>query len=287
MLISLIMAVCIVVCFTFNIFAFNIAVADENPEIIIDGRDNEFAWMDSTRVSLSDNSDIADSATMGTLQYKNKIYGSILFEGVNEGELNLFIKITLNYEKNSAYIVFVPKENAVYSTGNSYISVEGSSGGDEFGYYIEFAFTAERDVFSNGDSLCLEVGCGLTNGLEDYENVQGFSFNKSYDCFVGSEVISSPSSSGSSNKKPSSSNKTTTTTTKKSTTTQSTTSTESYAYSDITPHEAAYDIYQNEIMVAVMMSIAIVSVVISACFTRAPKKDEPENVYDEDDKECD
>lgn len=286
MVISCIVAVCIALCFTFNVFAFNISIARQNPEIIIDGYDNEFAWMDSTKVSISDDSGAVDKATMGTLQYQNKVYCSLLFEGVNEGELNLFIKVNLRYKKNSSYIVFVPKANEVYSVGDSYISVEGVSRGDEFSYYVEFAFTAERDVFSSGDSVSFEVGYGLTNELDDYENIQGFYFYKSYDCFVGSEVTKPQSSSSSSNKKPSSTNKTTTTT-KKSTTTQTSTSSEAVRYTEYPLYQSDRNIYQNEVLVAVMMSVAIVSVVISACFTRAPKKDEPENVYDEDDKECD
>ncbi|MBR5273100.1 MAG: hypothetical protein IKU25_06895 [Clostridia bacterium] len=281
---SVFIALICCICFTFNVSAFDITTTVENPQIVIDGYDNEGAWIDAERVVLSSGSFGVNDALIGSLHYQNKIYGMVLFDDVIADDANLVVKINFRYKKNNIYIVFAPKDNVVLCSENSYLLADGASSKNEKGYCVEFAITAEYDVFNKGDFIQFEISYGMMSGITDYENMYGFSFSKTYDCYVDGQLHENPSHSGSSsNKKPSSSNnsKDDENDDIKPTTATSITQSET-AFID--PHSRT--IYENEILMTVMMSITIVAVVISLCFRRRLKKDD--NLpYDEDDKECD
>ena len=269
-------------CFTFNAFGANIAMVAENPQITIDGRDNESAWMGSNKVIFEAVPEIGGMSTVDMLQYKNAVYGAINFKTHLEDSIDFVLRVDFHYKKNSVYMLFIMREqNVIYGDGK--LAMEGMCQETKEGYCAEFSFSIDNNSFAYGDLVKIEVKYGIINEVDNYENVHGFMGSEQYDFYIGSQLVETPSSEKTT--KPHSSNKTTT---KKETTAKTTKSADNSttAYSNsVSLVDANYMNNKETAVIVVVMTIACFIMVIILVTTR--RNDDKSPHYTDDDKGCD
>lgn len=280
--ISALLFIIILLCFTFNAFGSNIVMSVETPQITIDGRDNESAWMDSNKVVFEAVPEIGGLSTVDMLYYKNIVYGAINFKTHLEDDIDFVLRVDFHYKKNSAYMLFVMREQKVFY-GDNKLAMEGMCQETKDGYCAEFSFSTDYSSFAYGDLVKIEVKYGIISEVDNYENVHGFMGSEQYDFYIGGQLIETPSTEKTT--RPHSSKKTTA---KKETTTKTTKSVDNNttAYSNpVSLVDANYMNNKETAVIVIVMTIACFIMFIVLFTTR--RNDDKGPKYTDDDKGCD
>lgn len=278
-IITIILIAVMTMCFTFNAFAMDMPIVANNPQIVIDGKDTEIAWLSGNRVSFDVSPNIAKTASVEVLNYKNTVYGLINLIGVVERETDLIVRLDFYHQNKNGYVAFLIKGQST-SYGDSEFNVEGIADVNAVGYCVEFSFSTKSTSFKQGDLVKLEISYGSVEDVDNPDLVQGFSEKIVYDYYIGGELPENiPESSSGKTKKPSSN--TTKTTTKSSAVTDNSTSFNvnefvNYGYSDAR---------ETTVIITVMTAACIVSLIVMCTHRKTNENHKPD--YTDDDKGCD
>lgn len=274
----------ITMCFTFNAFGMDIPVVSNNPQIVIDGKDTEFAWVDSNRVIFNVSTKIASTASLEVLSYKNTVYGLMNLTDVVESETDLVVRIDFYHQNKSTYVIFAMKNQSVlYSDGDFYVA--GMSDINGAGYCVEFSFSTKSASFKQGDLVKLEVRYGSVVEVDNYETVQGFSEKIVYDYYIGGKLPEKvPGVNSNKTQKPNNNTKTTT-----KSNTANITNGISVELTNFDVNEFANygysDSRETTVIIAVMVCASVVSMIIFCSYRKQIESRKPD--YTDDDKGCD
>lgn len=268
----------VIMCFSFSAFAMDIPVVDNNPQIVIDGKGSEYAWLDSNRVSFDASLNIASTASLEIFNYKNTVYGLISLTDVNESETDFIVRVDFHYQNKSGYVVCLIKSQSV-SFGNNDFNVEGMTDINTADYCLEFSFSTKSSSFKQGDLVKIEISYGFTDEIESFENVQGFSQKRVYNYYVGSELPENVAQESSGKtKKPDNDTKNTT---KSDSINVSQSNFDIDEFSDY----GYTDTRETTVIISVMAAACLVVVIIFCANRRTDDTNKPH--YTEDDKGCD
>ena len=285
-IISVALIAVITLCFTFNAFAIDMPSMENNPQIVIDGKDTEFAWAESSRVSFAVSPKIANMASVEVLNYKNTVYGFINLTDVVESETDLIVRVDFYHQNSSSYVVFIMKSKSVLY-GDDDFSVEGMSDINVAGYCVEFSFSTKSSSLKQGDLVRLEVRYGSIEDVDDCDTVQGFAERTVYDYYIGGESTESVSTESVSSGNSGSSGKTQKTSDYTKTTANSSTETTESTSFDVNEfvNYGYTDARETTVIISVMTVACFVAVVVMCVLRRTNENQKPN--YTDDDKGCD
>lgn len=279
---STVLFIILLLCFTFNAFAADIVTLVENPQITIDGRDNEISWMYGNKVAFDIVPEIGGLSTVDMLHYKNIVYGAVNFKTHLEADIDFAVRVDFHYKKNSVYVLFVMREQMVFYSDGALV-MEGMCRETEEGFCAEFSFSAGNNVFSYGDLVQVEVKYGVISEVDDYKNVHGFMGSEKYDFYVGGQLIETPNTEKTT--RPNGSNKTTTKKDTMEKTTKSTDKSTTAYVNSVSVVDANYMNNKETAVIVSVMTIACFIMVIILVTTR--RNDDKSPKYTDDDKGCD
>ncbi|MBR5773538.1 MAG: hypothetical protein IKY44_01675 [Clostridia bacterium] len=265
-------------CFTFNVFAFDMPIVTGNPEIIIDGKGLESVWIESGRAELSASSHVADVAYVEVFCYQNTMYGLVSFKNAAESCDNLVVKVEFKHEGKSAHVIFAVSDQSVICSENN-IVVEGAVNKINKSYFMEFSFTAKQGSLAQGDLVELNVYYSDAEQQDSYDNLYGLVDGGSYEYYVGGKlpdkVTTNKTQSGNSTSKTTKPAKTTVATIDDTTTAIDVDSFINIGYTDTT---------ETTVIITVMTIVCIIMIIIMTVLRRPENKS---TKYTDDDKGCD